>query len=432
MGVRAAYSRPAVSAVLRLPLRLPGDRPGHRREGSRGRVSVRHDPGARRRRDLGDVSRRAVDRAVHGAGVRFHPRDRGPGAGALPDLARRDRQSAVGRGPGRAVRGDRAADRGRCSRPRCTCRPVDALVAHRHVRTVGLHRYGQPGPCSRHQLRTSKHRIDVRLHHLADHVSRWHVLRVDPAGTRDDRWVALAADPRADQPAHLHQRGHARSVHRRSAHAPVRHLSRGVRLRRPFPDDRAAQLPAPGAVLTEGPDRDAGGMSWVLRRPAYRHLVTDWTGVGRSRAELYLHMAEHELHGVSPSYEALCQAVAASETTCALLDRLPVGKRQPNLLQGAVRSLGSPVDDPATFLDFATAQWNIVAHTITTHRTQTNEPGRCATLSPLLASLPGRSPWSKSAPAPPCTCTPTGTAPGTERAWASNGSATARSCCRAR
>jgi hypothetical protein len=129
-------------------------------------------------------------------------------------------------------------------------------------------------------------------------------------------------------------------------------------------------------------------MSWVLRRLAYRHLVTDWTGVGRSRAELYLRMAEHELHGVSPSYEALCQAVASSETTCALLDRLPVGKRQPNLLQGAVRFLGSPVDDPATFLDFATAQWDIVADTMMTHRTQPNEPDRCATLLPLLASLP--------------------------------------------
>ena len=129
-------------------------------------------------------------------------------------------------------------------------------------------------------------------------------------------------------------------------------------------------------------------MSWVLRRLAYRHLVTDWTGVGRSRAELYLRMAEHELHGVSPSYEALCQAVAASETTCALLDRLPVGKRQPNLLQGAVRFLGSPVDDPATFLNFATAQWDIVADTMMTQRTQPNEPDRCATLLPLLASLP--------------------------------------------
>jgi hypothetical protein len=99
-------------------------------------------------------------------------------------------------------------------------------------------------------------------------------------------------------------------------------------------------------------------------------------------------MAEHELHGVSPSYEALSKAVAASEAVCALLDRLPPDKRQPNLLLGAVRFLGGPVDDPATFLTFVTTRWVPVADTMMTHRTQTNEPGRCATLLPLLTSLP--------------------------------------------
>ena len=99
-------------------------------------------------------------------------------------------------------------------------------------------------------------------------------------------------------------------------------------------------------------------------------------------------MAERELHGISPTYEALCQAVAGSETVCRLLDGLPGGKRQPNLLLAAVRLLGGRVDDPARFLDFATRQWDVVADTMMTHRTQTNEPGRCATLLPLLASLP--------------------------------------------
>jgi len=47
-----------------------------------------------------------------------------------------------------------------------------------------------------------------------------------------------------------------------------------------------------------------------------------------------------------------------------------------------------PVRDPSTFLDFITAQWDVVADTMMTHRTQTNEPGRCATLLRLLASLP--------------------------------------------
>ena len=125
-----------------------------------------------------------------------------------------------------------------------------------------------------------------------------------------------------------------------------------------------------------------------MSRPAYRDRVADWTGVGRNTAELYLGMAVHELHGVSPSYEALCRAVAGSEPICALLDRLPRAKRQPNLLLGAVRFLAGPVDDPSTFLKFVTARWGAVADTMMAHRTQTNEPGRCATLLPLLASLP--------------------------------------------
>jgi hypothetical protein len=99
-------------------------------------------------------------------------------------------------------------------------------------------------------------------------------------------------------------------------------------------------------------------------------------------------MAVHELHGVSPSYEALCRAVAGSEPICALLDKLPQAKRQPNLLLGAVRFLAGPVDDPASFLHFVTARWGAVADTMMAHWTQTNEPGRCATLLPLLTSLP--------------------------------------------
>jgi len=121
---------------------------------------------------------------------------------------------------------------------------------------------------------------------------------------------------------------------------------------------------------------------------SYRHQMTDWTGAGRTTAELYLRMAGHELHGISPSYEALCHAVSDSRAVCALLDQLPSGKRQPNLLLGAVRFLGGPVGDPAAFLSFVTSGWDGVAETMMTHRTQTNEPGRCATLLPLLASLP--------------------------------------------
>ena len=121
---------------------------------------------------------------------------------------------------------------------------------------------------------------------------------------------------------------------------------------------------------------------------AYRVLVTDWTGVGRGTPELYLQMAETELHGVSPSREALCRAVVDNDAVCAVLDRLAPAKRQPNLLLAAVRFLGGPVDDPAAFLDFVICSWEMLEDTMLTYRTQTNEPGRCATLLPLLVSLP--------------------------------------------
>jgi hypothetical protein len=113
----------------------------------------------------------------------------------------------------------------------------------------------------------------------------------------------------------------------------------------------------------------------------------DWTGSGLATADVYLGMAERELRGVSPSYEVLCRAVAANAQLCGLLDRLPPGKRQPNLLLGAVRYLEGPVDQPAAFLEFVISHWEAVAETMRTHRTQTNEPGRCATLLPVLARL---------------------------------------------
>ena len=202
-----------------------------------------------------------------------------------------------------------------------------------------------------------------------------------------------------------------------------------------WPPARLGNRPTPGQrVSAKDPSLKKNDLGHVLpvSRPAYRDRVADWTGEGRNTAELYLGMAVHELHGVSPSYEALCRAVAGSEPICALLDRLPRTKRQPNLLLGAVRFLGGPVDDPASFLKFVTARWGAVADTMMAHRTQTNEPGRCATLLPLLASLPQPWLWSKSEPAPGCVCTPTGTATAMQRAWASIGLATARSFCLAR
>ncbi|MGC4870307.1 DUF2332 domain-containing protein [Micromonospora sp. DT53] len=105
-------------------------------------------------------------------------------------------------------------------------------------------------------------------------------------------------------------------------------------------------------------------------------------------AEAYAEFGIREARGVSPTYERLSQAVARDDELLALLDGLPPGKRQPNLLFGVVRWLGGPVDDPVTFHDFVVTHWPAVETELLTRATQTNEAGRCAVLLPVLAALP--------------------------------------------
>ncbi|GAB7186350.1 DUF2332 domain-containing protein [Kitasatospora sp. Ki12] len=103
----------------------------------------------------------------------------------------------------------------------------------------------------------------------------------------------------------------------------------------------------------------------------------------------YRAFAEREARGNSAIYQDLAEHVAGDARLCALLDGLPAPKRQPNLLFGAVRHLGGPVTEgwPA-FRDWVTAHWDGTSATMLERLTQTNESGRCATLLPLLATLP--------------------------------------------
>ena len=151
--------------------------------------------------------------------------------------------------------------------------------------------------------------------------------------------------------------------------------------------------------------------------------------MGRGTPELYLQMAATELHGVSPSYEMLCRAVAESDAVCALLNGLAPAKRQPTMLLAAVRFLGGPVDDPATLLDFVLCSWEMVEDTMLTHRTQTNEPGRCATLLPLLVSLPQPLALVEVGASAGLCLYPDRYSYRLRRAWAIIGSAKRRSCC---
>lgn len=105
-------------------------------------------------------------------------------------------------------------------------------------------------------------------------------------------------------------------------------------------------------------------------------------------AERYRRFASTEVRGHSATYDMLAARIAVDEELLALIDRLPVSKWQPNLLLGAVRFLGGPVADYPAFRAWTLAAWDWVEQTMRGRFTQTNEAGRCATLLPLLASLP--------------------------------------------
>jgi hypothetical protein len=91
--------------------------------------------------------------------------------------------------------------------------------------------------------------------------------------------------------------------------------------------------------------------------------------------------------GRSPLYEVLADHVAGDEALLARIAELPPVKRQPNLLFAAMKYLFGVASDWADFRARALDQWDQVSAVMTTRRTQTNEPARCATLLPVLAGL---------------------------------------------
>ncbi|HEU4807598.1 MAG TPA: DUF2332 domain-containing protein [Homoserinimonas sp.] len=106
-------------------------------------------------------------------------------------------------------------------------------------------------------------------------------------------------------------------------------------------------------------------------------------------AERYRAFAEVEARGMSDCYEEWAAGVARDDAVLALIDRLPAPKRQPNLVFSAARYLGAPVTGYTEFARWLLDQWDDVAAVCLSHATQTNEPGRCATLLPALAAIPG-------------------------------------------
>jgi hypothetical protein len=105
-------------------------------------------------------------------------------------------------------------------------------------------------------------------------------------------------------------------------------------------------------------------------------------------AAAYRRFANVEAHGRSPLYEAFALGVAEDPGLLTRLAELPPVKRQPNLLLAAVRHVAGV---PPSWADFRAAMlthWGEIQAVMLSRSTQTNEPGRCATLLPIFARLP--------------------------------------------
>lgn len=105
-------------------------------------------------------------------------------------------------------------------------------------------------------------------------------------------------------------------------------------------------------------------------------------------AENYRWFARLEVRGKSPLYAELCEAIADDPLMLEFLSRQPTEKQQPNLLLAAVRVLFGTVRDYGEFRSAVLGHPGEVASVLRTRRTQTNEPGRCAALLPILGQLP--------------------------------------------
>lgn len=102
----------------------------------------------------------------------------------------------------------------------------------------------------------------------------------------------------------------------------------------------------------------------------------------------YERFAKYEAKGVSATYESFALAVANDDASLRRLTQLPQGKQQPNLLFAAVRHAFGLPSSARGLLEVVRDDFDALAQVMLARRVQTNEPGRCAVLLPLLVSLP--------------------------------------------
>ena len=105
-------------------------------------------------------------------------------------------------------------------------------------------------------------------------------------------------------------------------------------------------------------------------------------------AAAYRAFAEYEVKGYSNTYFEWALSISEDPGVLTLIDELPVRSQQPNLIFAACRFLGVEPGPYRVLRNFLLTHWSLVAEVALRRRTQTNEPGRCAVLLPLLAMLP--------------------------------------------
>ena len=109
---------------------------------------------------------------------------------------------------------------------------------------------------------------------------------------------------------------------------------------------------------------------------------------GATLSAQYRRFAEEEVRDKSPLYRELSLGVAGDPEIIAFLLALPRPKRQPNLLLAAFRYLLGTPGGWRQFRAGVLRHRDALRATMLARSTQTNEPGRCAALLPVLARLP--------------------------------------------
>ena len=113
--------------------------------------------------------------------------------------------------------------------------------------------------------------------------------------------------------------------------------------------------------------------------------MTDPPGVKRR----YREFAERECRGYSDAYYRLALAVSEDDEVAAFIAAMPVP--QPNLFLASVQFLTGPAAMPVTGAELRALvrqRGPEVGDVMRSHRTQTNEVGRCAVLLPALPAGP--------------------------------------------